>query len=376
MAGGRSSHGSGHPEQPGRPVSRPPRPSVHGQADHHRAGDDGQHDQERQGVADQPLDADQGIQAGRLDPADLVQLAVADHRHRADQDHGDGDRRGPAQDEAPVDPVLLAGPGQRDRVRDHEEQAEQVGEAEEHQRHAVARQPAAPGGIGLERTGLESTEQAVAGHAGERGHHRPFPGVLGEPADLRQEREGQSGRQPGPGGNEPPAEEGDHGRGDGHGDRRRESHRQLAAAAGPDDDPDQRVIGAVHHVDVAQHADQPGEAPVYRGQRRALIPGEGRPGDLVQAGQQRDQGRHQRQPRPARIGAVPLRDRPGPARSLPVNDGGGRGSRQFAVLTKAAAGSPAPKNGRSCPNSHTLREQEVPLSRSPVALVIPLEKIG
>ena len=42
----------------------------------------------------------------------------------------------------------------------------------------------------------------------------------------------------------------------------------------------------------------------------------------------------------ARIGAVPLGDRPGPARSLPVDDDGGRGSRQFAVLTKAAAGSP------------------------------------
>ena len=307
---------------------------------------------------------------------DLVQLAVADHRHRADQDHGGGDRRGPAQDEAPVDPVLPAGPGQGDRVRDHEEQGEEVAETEGHQRHAVGHQPAAPDGLLLERTGLESTEQAVAGHAGERRQYRPFPGVLGEPADLGQEGEGQSGGQPGPGGNQPPAQQGDQGRGDGHGDRGRQPHRELAAAGDPDDDPDQRVIGAMHHVDVAEHADQLGEAPVHRGQRRALVPGEGRPGDLVQADQQRDQGRHQRQPGRARIGAVPLRNRPGPARSLPVDDDGRRGSRQFAVLTKAAAGSPTLKNGRNCPNSHTIRGRAVPLSRSPVALVIPLEKIG
>ena len=57
-------------------------------------------------IADQPLDADQGIQAGRLDPVDLVQLAVADHRHRADQDHGGGDRRGPTQGDVPVDRVV------------------------------------------------------------------------------------------------------------------------------------------------------------------------------------------------------------------------------------------------------------------------------
>jgi hypothetical protein len=34
------------------------------------------------------------------------------------------------------------------------------------------------------------------------------------------------------------------------------------------------------------------------------------------------------------------------------------------------------KNGRNCPKSHTIRERKVPLSRSPVALVIPLEKLG
>ncbi len=229
-----------------------------------------------------------------------------------------------------------AHPGQRDRVGDHEEQAEEVTEAEGHQRHAVGRQPAAPAGAGLERTGLESTEQAVAGGAGQHRQHRPFPGVLGEPADLGQEREGQPGGQAGPGGNQPPAEDGDQGRGDGHGDRGRQPQRELAAPADPDDHPDQRVVGAVHHVDMAEHAHQLREAPVHGGQRRALVPGEGRPGDLVQADQQRDQGRDQREPRRARTGTLRMRCRPGPAGALAVDDGRGRGTRQFAVLTKAA----------------------------------------
>ena len=77
-----------------------------------------------------------------------------------------------------------------DRVRRHQQHAEDVEQAQHRQPGRVGQQPAPLAAA------VQHPEQEVAGRHRERGDDRVGPGVLGEPADLRQHREHRPATSP------------------------------------------------------------------------------------------------------------------------------------------------------------------------------------
>ena len=150
--------------------------------------------------------------------------------------------------------------------------------------------------------GAERADQQVAGDRGHGDDHGVGPGVLPVQADVGDHGEQQPGRQPGAGRDQPPAQGGHEQGGHGHGDGRRQPQRELAVAEQPDDDPGQRVVGAVHGIDVAEHRDHVAERPLDRGQRGRLVAPVGRHGDADQHhGEGHDRRREPHPPRPGLV---------------------------------------------------------------------------
>ena len=197
----------------------------------------------------------------------------------------------------------MAGPqGQRQPVRRDEQQGEDVAQAHHGDADAIPGQPAPPP-AGVRRHG---PHQQVARDRGQRRHQRVAPRVLGVPGHAGQHREHQARRQPGPGGDQAAPQRGEETGGYRHSDRGREPERQHARPGRPGLEPHEHVVGAVHDVGVAEHAQQLRQAPVHGGQRRALVPPQRRALDLVERDRQRDQRRDQRHPgRPARQPRAP-----------------------------------------------------------------------